>query len=855
MADKKEIINNRRINDQAALLQNIDILKNADFLTIQGGPLVNGISFQDTSTTINKLYNFKNFILAYNQLTAASLSALIPYIQIWKIYEDGSEYPIPFNNFYPKSAVESITSTGSDRGYQANLVSLDFISQGKDIATTFIYQVKMNIIFDSVQTLFDDKSRYIELFNPPKKERHKRGNSDPKYYQIKLKFGWDYSKDLPADLKPQQLKAFADASGTELFLNYIIHKLTFNEDGSVALQVEYVGSLESMARNSEKLTILGSKKTKELDDISEKIEIIKERLEKDGLRIDGPIKDDAGNINVKILKENEEVKTSELQDLKRLYQEQSSKETNNKTEFINGILNKIQQQYNGTFPQLKISTSVYTSRDAIIKNYSSFSEVERLKKIEQARDLITKNKNPNNVIFEWNVLKTQQEKIDFNLDNYLKQIDNPPGGVIQVTPGSTVVGAGGGGPVVVPPSYYTIPFFTFGRLLKALDQLGPGKEKKESDYLILCSNCDIAKFGDGNFLNAKDLANNPKNQTYIDNGLVIGDNLAVLKNEVIPVNILQIPIAITTFTYWVNNNITSQNLTQINLINFLNSTIMDLLNLAVKPANQDYVPAQNIQFKFFFDKVEFNNDDKFLKIVRQNQGRSEILSNSTNGFTSIEDFIVNKQINSSNSIKKNLIIFYTNSQYVVRKSDFKADLNDGIPHLFYGQNKGIINKITFREESMPFVREANIQTQVDKKPWKAGVFLRGKYNVIIEMLGTVSFRIGSMIYVSPSFPGVISYDDPIQYGIGGYFVIVSIKSSIESGKYITTLEANWVATGTGEYTNLNHLPFKVIKLQKSLAQYQSEQKAAEQEEKRQKEAEADVKNDAGWGAANSGGGG
>jgi hypothetical protein len=84
------------------------------------------------------------------------------------------------------------------------------------------------------------------------------------------------------------------------------------------------------------------------------------------------------------------------------------------------------------------------------------------------------------------------------------------------------------------------------------------------------------------------------------------------------------------------------------------------------------------------------------------------------------------------------------------------------------------------------------------------------------MLGTVNFRVGSMIYVSPSFPGVLNTAEPIQYGIGGYFIIVSINTQIESGKYITTLEANWVATGTGEYTDLSHLPFKVVTLPRPL---------------------------------------
>ena len=43
------------------------------------------------------------------------------------------------------------------------------------------------------------------------------------------------------------------------------------------------------------------------------------------------------------------------------------------------------------------------------------------------------------------------------------------------------------------------------------------------------------------------------------------------------------------------------------------------------------------------------------------------------------------------------------------------------------------------------------------------------------------------------------------------------RSSIESGKYITSLEANWVATGTGEYTDLSHAGFNVIKLSEPLA--------------------------------------
>jgi len=822
--DENEKINTRRIVDQSALIQNIDVLKNAEFIQTNTGPLVNGISLDEEGsldnswTTINKLYNFKDFITSYNKLTPASLSALIPYIQIYKIYEDDTEFLIPFNNFYPKSAIDAITSAGSDRGHQANLVNLEFISQGKDTATTFIYQVKLNIIFDSIQTLFNENSRYLELFNPPKKDSSKRAIRDPKYYQIKLKFGWNFNKDLSSDLNPKELQAFADVSGSELFLNYVIHKITINEDGSVSLQVEYIGSLEFLARDSTKLNVLSDKEIEELDNLSQKINDIEEILQKRNLKHE-TIEDKDGKISVKIVKADDsssEQQAGEKSELENLYKEKNSKESNNKKEFMNGILKNIQEQYSGNFPQLKIRYDIYAKRQKLVESFSSLSEGQKIDEIEESKQIISSDKNPDNVKFEWNVLKPEEAQT-FNIEEYLKNLDTPPSLTQQAKDS------------IFPPEYYAIPFFTFGRLIKSLSSLG-GKDNKESDFLVLCSDCNIASFGNGNFVDARDLAKNPNYKIIIDNGLKIGDNLAVLRNEVNLVNITQIPIALSTFKYWINKNITSQNLTRMNLINFLNLAIIDLLNLAVKSTNEDYVPTQNIQFKFFFDKVELNNNNNFLQLIRNNQGTSEILDKSKYNEENIKNFILNNEIKTSNSIKKNIIIFYSMPTHNTRKSNFKKDLDDGIPHFFYGQSKGIINKITFREENMPFVREANIQTQVDRKPWKAGVFLRGKYNVTIEMLGTVNFRIGSMIYISPSFPGVINYDDPILYGIGGYFVIISIKTSIESGKYITILEANWVATGTGEYTDLGHLPFKVIKLSKPL----SEQKAQAEFQKEEK---------------------
>lgn len=810
--DELKKLDSRRIVDQAALIQNIEEIKKTmdqkvKIKNLPNGPYVNGVSLVDSGgednigTIMNKIYNFKEFIKSYNKLTPSSLSAIVPYIKIWKIYENGLEIEIPFNNYYPKSAVEAITSNSSDRGHQANLLNVEFVSQGKDTATMFIYQVKLNIIFDSIQVLFNDNTKYLELFNPPKEQSYKRGDFDDKYYQIKLKFGWKFNGNLPSDLKPTELNEFTESSGTDLFLNYVMHKITINEDGSVNLQIEYVSSLEMQSKNSNKLNVLSDEKLDSLNNNAQSIKTIEENLSDRGLTAT-PEADENGNITgVKIYDKetNIELKNmSESGELLKYYKEKKNLESSSRDEFLKGLIDNISKQYSDSgMPVLQIDMDFYNTYQDITVNFSKKKPLEKLKAIEQL-EKIRKSQTIGSRI----ILPSLYEVTD--IEKFLSEM-------------TTI-------PTVDPPGeFYNIPFFTFGRLLKSIQSLG--SKTGESDFIILASDCNISSFGSDTFVGGKDLETNPDYKIFVDNKLT--NKIAVLQNKINKINILEIPIALSTFKYCVYKNITSQNLTKMNLINFLNFLVTDLLNLSVKSSNEDYVPKQNIQFKLNFERIEISKENTFFKVIKANQGSQEILN--TTKLSSVKDFFGGSGLTGKiDNIKKNIIIIYSMPTYNTRRADFLKDFDCGIPHFFYGQNKGLINKITFREESMPYAREANIQSQVDRKPWKPGTFLRSKYNVLIEMLGTVNFRVGSMIYISPSFPGVLNYDEPIRYGIGGYFVILSIKTNIESGKYITNLEANWVATGDGKYTDLSHAPFTVIKLAKELSQMKAEEAAYKQ---------------------------
>lgn len=829
--ESDEKSNQRRISDQSILMANIEkIISSEKYRSLQTGPLSLGYKIDNSEVSINKLYNFSDFIEEYRKLTPADLSNLVPYIEIYKIYpeEDGEPtYRIPFNNFFPKKAQDSILANGSDRGYQANLVGVEFISQGKDTATMFQYNIKINFIFDSVATLFNQNSRYVELFNPPKKHKDKTRNAEEKYYQLLLKFGWNVNTDFPeniaGNLHPKQLASFAAASSSAVYMNYIKHNLTFNEDGSVSLSVEYIGSIESEARNANNVNAFESQDVKRLKEIQKEIDEKEAQLKQNESKLEINVQKSTGITTFGEVEITFSVNGSpysgvssvDAEYLKQKYEQKYKLENNSLDSLLETIINNIGYQYDNAFSHIQINKDSYDKAAKILEQNSTYSETEQIEKF-----------------YEWQRTIKDKNNVRLVTSEYLQKPEYFKGPHQVLTPSKYITneylskiekGSLDSDPYV---DVYNIRYFTFGTLICALSSMNP-------DYFTIATNCNINLAGESGFLSAREFKETESGKKIlIDSGVKVDDSYVVLENKVLSVNIFDIPIALSTFRYWFLKNVTSQNLTSMTLLNFLNLCVNELLILAIRSDNNDYVPKQNIKFKYFFDKVDIDNNNILLKRaeevfnLKENflEGRARKYPDDRrdNNDNTEAVSLFSNSLNSQKTTKK-VIIFYSVPTYVQRVKNMTTDIEDGIPHFFYGAANSIANKITFRDEDIPFYREANIQSQVDRKPWHPGVFLRGKYNVVIDTIGTVNFRVGSMFYVSPTFTGVIDPNEPIEYGIGGYFVLVSIKMSIESGKYITSLEGNWVSTGTGEYTDLTQKGYTIKKLSKPIEDLYAQQ--------------------------------
>jgi hypothetical protein len=142
-------------------------------------------------------------------------------------------------------------------------------------------------------------------------------------------------------------------------------------------------------------------------------------------------------------------------------------------------------------------------------------------------------------------------------------------------------------------------------------------------------------------------------------------------------------------------------------------------------------------------------------------------------------------------------------------SDYSADLSKGIRHIHYGSETGLIKNIKFKREDNPLIRTHNIKIASTGNSDKS-LILREVYNADVEMMGNSIFEIGELLYVSPTLFGSSKKGANIadreafakNLGIGGYFMILKINSSISDGSYTTKLELKWNAKGDGKANNI-----------------------------------------------------
>jgi hypothetical protein len=150
----------------------------------------------------------------------------------------------------------------------------------------------------------------------------------------------------------------------------------------------------------------------------------------------------------------------------------------------------------------------------------------------------------------------------------------------------------------------------------------------------------------------------------------------------------------------------------------------------------------------------------------------------------------------SNNIRKLDHYFYFFVQDNITKKravDVEKDSKTGIHHLRIGEDRGIVKAIDFHQTDIQFLKEARITNDADVKDG----FLRKKYDATIKTIGNSLFAPGQYIYVHPTVPG---YSDHVRenlqkIGLGGYYLVTKVFHIVSEEYYQAEIEAKWEAYG------------------------------------------------------------
>ena len=203
------------------------------------------------------------------KLRPSEQGILQPQVRIWRVFPgkaDGSttdkEDEFIFDSALNSSTIEAITAGTSSRAGGSGIKSFEWEFGGTNPAEAeAVIMVKMTLYFQNMSELkrgwgetkdsngFDggtvagSRPSFMELIllPPGMKSQTEDGEYDPMFYKIKAAVGWS----VPPGLEDEELARELRSTQLVMYLNLLTHEIKIKEDGSIEVDVEYVGSTET----------------------------------------------------------------------------------------------------------------------------------------------------------------------------------------------------------------------------------------------------------------------------------------------------------------------------------------------------------------------------------------------------------------------------------------------------------------------------------------------------------------------------------------------------------------------------------------------------------------------------------
>jgi len=753
---------------------------------------------EEPSQVINRLLNKKDGF-ALNELTPAQMSNLVPKFRLYKMYASGEDKEFYFDDH---TSIENLGASGTKTTYSkyqdfninpstkpiaVGLKSFTWEDLGTNPANQGLsFKASLVLSCPSMQSLFV-KSRnglsFDELICPAGRKKTKENPEyDNKHNRVRADVGWVVPSSLHTTpeiwgSKIKELKSAIEASQISLYLSLTSHELSINEDGTIELSIEFMASLEAgMFSPRSDLFYLGRDKSERLDfertNISNQEKALADlRSEEAKLIADGSQHwyGDSDKLN-----KVQAAIDRQAEDLETLKKARADKEQSARLKKYQALLTAIVKQKR--FFSIKLKP----------KEMEAYG---KLNKLYQRKDLSSEE------------LQTRRTEIIkdlrlFNPDFNPNQTTNPPSSAVSMQ-------------------------------AEMADAASRPAEQPWYKKILTIDNrqeqlADAADNIQDTITEAKDPSDRVFNYIYMGDLLEAAFGI-VRKNQIDEgdradmiwrfmvgqlkmydfefkkyqnVNVADFPISWEYFQSFFLDKVIKPEKKTYNIRQFVKDIIAELLVGSLSPLcfGKMAPEARTKVNTQVLTLPSYGDPDQPFPAGGVNKVRSGIF-NSVGGKV--------KWTGNSAQSQNYLFVYPVGGTNYKWKGDYEADQKNSILHLQLGADRGILKSVSFKRQDMPGQREANIQKTVDSGGAVGNLLFSNKYNADLTLYGNTLFTNGTTLYLDPKGLGIGGLNQPNsmaqRLGVGGYYNVVKVNSSIESGKFETSLTT--ILQGLGNEKN------------------------------------------------------
>ena len=771
----------------------------------QPGNIVSYINHGNKNTIIDR----------YLQICPDVYAFLTPYIKIYRVdyLKDNplrayKETQIPFPNFIDPDAIEGILDGKFGRYPGGGIKSFSWSLDGtQPAAVENNITAKLQLYFQTVQDLFSlnyksdtappqagipNQAGYLDLIIGSGTSFRKEGDQikaaksrnsgvcqvrhdiyKGEHFRIKVCVGWSVPPDFEnkvsefSDLDAKEaghLKRAIAMAKTSLYLQITTHELTFNEDGSVDISINYQAALSGILRSPNADLFVGSDKYRaDKEDLNGKIDRLRKEIKRTSIG-------DAGAEGLS--PEQQRTGEADADRLEKLLEERAALTKKDKMlkykKFLGGVYDS------GKVYNLPVGLDAW-----------QFGLIRDMSPADRAAEAV-RRKNPASSP----VLNPQLVS--------LREVDNLEAEAMAAAAAAAETSDTGeetdamkryrdamaNSEVEIQdrksPDVLYLPFIYLGDLIEAILQdleflttgdsfqllmgqieiLDPLLAFQIREIVVACGG------EDGSAVAAL---------AEIDPLRFTGVNKIVYST-----NISNLPISLDYFQTWFTTTVVKPLKEQYTLLKFIKDICATLIAKAFNSKCFD----EKLKYHLRFDTATFSLDKKFagkMNILPRDLAKAKFGADSTS--------CVPLQAGKKDQIPAVLIYSVDSKPFT---GNYNTDLNNGIYHYFMGARCGLAKKISFHRNDMQYYREARLE----RHGALGAEQLRELYSVNIDMVGNTIHRNGQYIYVEPIGIGVGSMRSTgtqpnlaKQLGFGGYYMITKVASVVSITGFDTTVTA------------------------------------------------------------------